>query len=258
MNVATQPLDHSIAARGRIVLADDDPAFRESTTRLLTAAGFQCRSAECGATAQQLLTEAECDLLVADIHMPGNQNLELVALTAGESAGPSVLLVTGQPCVATAARAVQARVAGYLIKPVAVDVMLGLIRREVHACQIRRLIQKRRERVEGVLAQLHELEVAAQSTRLGSGERELQAYLAMFTEHVASSLRDLMEFVEAAAVQKTSEESWRKLAEARPFQLTTVLRETVQVLEQTKTAFKSRELADLRKRLQTLLAMPAV
>lgn len=245
------------ASRGCIVLADDDPAFRTSTALLLEDAGFECRVAECAQTARPWLETGECDLLIADIHMPGNQGLELVEFATAHPDAPTVLLVTGQPCMQTAARAVQARVAGYLIKPFEVPVLLDLVRREVRASQLRRLIQKRRARVESVLAQLQELELAARSARLGSGEHEFQAYLAMFTEHVVVSLRDLMEFVESAAAHKTTEENWRKLTDARPFQLTEVLRETVRVLEQTKTAFKSRELADLRKRLETLLAVPA-
>jgi len=246
------------APLGRIVLADDDPAFRNSTALLLQEAGFECRVAECAATAQPLVEAGECDLLIADIHMPGNQALELVEFATSHPEAPTVLLVTGQPCMQTAARAVQTRVAGYLIKPIEIPVLLDLVRREVRSCQLRRLIQKRRARVEDVLAQLRELELTARGARFGSSEHEFQAYLAMFTEHVVGSLRDLMEFVESAAAQKTTEENWRKLSEARPFQLTEVLRDTVRVLEQTKTAFKSRELADLRKRLEALLAVPSM
>lgn len=245
------------APLGSLLLADDDPAFRTSTAGVLKEAGYLCGEAESGGAARAQLLAQECDLLIADIHMPGNMNLELLDVLAELPHAPSVLLVTGRPTVETASRAVQAHVVGYLIKPIEAEQLVRTVQREVRAHAIRRFIQQRRARAELMLEQMRHLEEAVQSVRAGGHEQELQAYLAMFCENVVYGLRDWTDFVGVASARKATETDWQRLAAARPFQLTEVLRETVQVLERTKFSFKSKELADLRKRLELLLTEPA-
>jgi hypothetical protein len=78
----------------------------------------------------------------------------------------------------------------------------------------------------------------------------------MFSENVVVGLRDWAEFVGAAAGSDGGEK--QRVMEARPFHLLEVLRDTVRVLERTKTQFKSKDLAELRQRLEAVLSTPAL
>lgn len=241
-----------LAPAGRIVLADDDDPFRRSTARLLEAAGYVCVEATSAGQARAELQGGAVDLVVADINMPGNCELELIA---GDLGDVPVVLVTGQPTIETAARAVEARVVGYLIKPFAIERLTELAQKEIRARRIRRFIRERREQAEQLVAQMKTLEEAATMAG-GSHEQELQAYLAMFSENVVVGLRDWAEFVGAAAGSDGGEK--QRVMEARPFHLLEVLRDTVRVLERTKTQFKSKDLAELRQRLEAVLSPPAL
>jgi len=59
-------------------VADDDPAFRQALVTWLDRHGFSCVSAPDAATALAELHANTFDALLADIHMPGNHDLELV------------------------------------------------------------------------------------------------------------------------------------------------------------------------------------
>lgn len=78
-----------------ILLADDEPSFREATADLLRREGYACDEAA-SADAVQAALQQECyDLLIADIRMPGNPNLRIVRDAQNLVPGLPVILVTG-------------------------------------------------------------------------------------------------------------------------------------------------------------------
>jgi hypothetical protein len=71
--------------------------------------------------------------------------------------------------------------------------------------------------------------------------------------NIITALMDLKKFTEAV-VQRRQDEPDRHLLEwPQPLLLIDAVRETVAVLQKTKGAFKSKELGDLRKKLEALL-----
>jgi DNA-binding NtrC family response regulator len=62
----------------------------------LTRAGFDCDAVGSVAEAIEALRTKEYDVLLADIHVPGNAGLELIESDPVVSAGLPVILLTGQ------------------------------------------------------------------------------------------------------------------------------------------------------------------
>src|SRR5262249_46967405 len=79
---------------GRILLADDEETFAESTADLLRRAGYECDTAGEASAAASLLAAAKDDLLIADIRMPGNVELDLLRHVAETQRTLPVILVT--------------------------------------------------------------------------------------------------------------------------------------------------------------------
>ena len=71
---------------GRILIADDEETFLESTAALLEREGYTIQTARTGAEALAAIEANPCDLLISDLEMPGNADLELVRRIA-ETAG---------------------------------------------------------------------------------------------------------------------------------------------------------------------------
>ena len=67
-----------MSMNGRILLADDEELFLRTVTDVLNKEGYECTQSHCAESALEMLKTSEFDLLISDIHMPGNSELELV------------------------------------------------------------------------------------------------------------------------------------------------------------------------------------
>ncbi len=236
-------------ARGRLLFADDDVVVLEGLGELLRRAGFAVTCAGSGATALAKLQEAEFDALIADIHMPGNAGLELIAAVPQVAAGLPVLLLTGRPTVETAARSVRLKVTAYLTKPPDFSELCAILDQAVAVFRGFRAMQAGRARLQawdGELARIEQLVSHAPSGQAGG---PMGSYLRLTLQQVMLMLSDLEQ---ATAVL---ERSGTTPAAATLVQIdhAAALRHTVEVLERTKQNFKSKDLADLRRQLEQLL-----
>ncbi|MBS0205483.1 MAG: sigma-54-dependent Fis family transcriptional regulator [Planctomycetes bacterium] len=113
----------------RILLADDEALYLQTTAELLRSAGFDCCTASDAAEALQLLAEVPIDLAIVDLNMPGNLDLQL--LIEGRRQYPDVpmLVVTGAPSLNSAIDSVRLQISDYLLKPLRFEELLAGIRR---------------------------------------------------------------------------------------------------------------------------------
>lgn len=242
------------SAPGKILVADDDPASRRSLAELLTRRHYTCVEA---GSAQEVLTHLsaeEFDLVVADICMPGNAALEMVQELAKPAHPVPVILITGRPSLETATLAVKLRVIGYLSKPVDPEELLRMVQSSVDTQQSLRLLQNQRSRTEELLNEMQRLEQIARANPHGAINEALSSYLELSMRHLMISMSDWRSLVEAIVARDGSAEAEQRLASSRPFLLLEAVHQTIQVLERTKNSFKSRELAELRIKLESLLA----
>jgi CheY-like chemotaxis protein len=237
----------------RILVADDDESFAASVTGLLKFCGYDCDIVPDGHKALECLRATEYDLLVADIGMPGNEQLQLVRSVLRTVPAMSVILATGQPSVTTAVQAFQLPVVAYLEKPITPSEFLAQVGRAIERSRLRRSIDDHRQRMEAWRAQLARIEQSMQAT-LGldvSGPRMM--FMAGALEHVMSELADLKRFSEAMFQRQQDEKAKHLLEWPQPLILIEAVRETIAVLEKTRSSFKSKELGDLRKKLELLM-----
>jgi len=115
----------------RILLAEDQAMVRTALAALLALEnGFQVvGETDSGETALEEISRARPDVLVADIEMPGMSGLELAAAVRERHPDVRVLMLTtfGRPGYLR--RALDAGVAGYLLKEHPVATLANAIRR---------------------------------------------------------------------------------------------------------------------------------
>lgn len=113
----------------RILIADDEPLFLQTTGKLLTKAGYACHCVADAHSALDALTNERFDLILSDLNMPGNLQLEL--LSEGRSKWPEVplIVITGVPSLPTAIESLRLGIADYLLKPVSYRDLLAAISR---------------------------------------------------------------------------------------------------------------------------------
>jgi DNA-binding NtrC family response regulator len=127
----------------------------------------------------------EYDLLIAEVHMSGNEELGLVRAARFYAPNLPVILFTAYPSLSSAITSIQLRVAAYLVKPVEFSTLIQHVRTSI-------------------------------------------------AENRASRCKE-------------------NLAE-RSMVYTWAMEEAIQILDDTRSAFKSRRLSGLRRKLERLLA----
>jgi DNA-binding response OmpR family regulator len=234
-------------SRGRILIADDEPTFLASTAELLRREGFTVDTVEEGAAALDAISAAPYDLLITDLEMPGNADLDLVRQVAHVSGGLPIILVTGFPSVRSAVASIELPVAAYLVKPVHFPELLTRVSSAVARFRSYRAMQQAESRLRA-----HREQIEAVSPPLDA-TTGVDTFLALTLRNVMGSLTDLEQLSRALAGQQVPQPHACQLINCpRGAQLQAAVDETITVLEETKGAFKSKALGDLRQRLELL------
>ncbi len=118
-------------ALGKVLVVDDEKPLRALYGRTLEMAGFEARLAASGDAALEALASSapdEISVIVADINMPGMDGMEMVRAVRERGLDTPVVLVTGDPTVSSAAKAVEYGATRYLVKPVAGEDLVEAVR----------------------------------------------------------------------------------------------------------------------------------
>ncbi len=211
---------------GNILLADDEPTFLEATKELLEDEGYDCQAVHNVNELSQALTQNEFDLLITDLNMPGNRVMETVGELRERSKSLPVIVVTGYPSVPSAVKSVRLNVLEYMIKPIDFPRLLEAVREGIHHKHLLASLTLAREESQQRAQELTALEAAANVFRLSSEEEVLYS-------------------AKPSTLTDSSKSHYFRLRES--------IFHTIQVLQKTKSAFRSKDLAGLRKYLETVL-----
>jgi len=242
-----------MAQREQILVVDDEESVLESTAELLEHRGYQCDRAPDGFLAAELLGQKQYDLLISDIRMPGNFELELVQRAHEVARGMPVVLLTGHPSLDTAIHSIRLPVVDYLIKPLDIDVLEPKIRDCVHRARIIRQVHSTREQVARWTRELEAAESVLHQTGETSLAGPVDAFLTTHLKNVAGTLNHFSQFSAAMAAGLSDGEKHELVATAQLDTARDALLDAIRVLEETRSLFKSKQLARLRRRLQGIL-----
>ncbi len=239
--------------KGRILVVDDEEVFLNTTAELLRLRGYQCDCASDATEAAGKLRENQYDLLIADIKMPGNLGLELITQAREISRGMPVILVTGFPSLSSAVDAIQLSVAAYLIKPFDFDELLPHVQRCVQRSQIVQSICEARQQLADWAGDLGEVESLLGPPEYKSASEPVSAFVAVNLKNVATTLSNFSRLTESLTEDRPKQEQWEFVASTQLHTAYKVLTEAIDVLEHTKTLFKSKLLGRLRRKLQVVV-----
>ncbi len=235
-------------SQGRILLADDEPTFLNSTADLLRREGYTCDTVSDGAAAMAKVEANPYDLLITDLEMPGNSDLGLVRQIAASRGGLPVLVITGVPSVRSAMACVELPVAAYLLKPVVFSDLLPKVETAVNRFRSWQAMQQAEQRLADMRKDYEHLSVPAQNNGI-------DVFLSLTLRNVMGSLTDLQQLGRALSGKPVDQHPCQLLNCPRGAQLNEAVKETIRVLEETKHAFKSKALGELRHKLELMLEL---
>jgi EAL domain-containing protein (putative c-di-GMP-specific phosphodiesterase class I)/CheY-like chemotaxis protein len=139
----TDPNAAELDARSaRVLVVEDDLPVQAVFARALRESGYEVEVAPDGETARRLFGDRGFDVVVADINLPGLSGIELLRVIRQVDLDVPVVLVTGEPSLHSAIRAIEYGALKYLAKPVNADVLVDTVEA---AARMRRLALLRRQ-----------------------------------------------------------------------------------------------------------------
>ena len=128
----------ALKSSSRILLADDDAAFRRALATELEASGFEVVPAGTGAEAVRVATRLEPDVVLLDLRLPDADGIEVMQSLHEACPGSEVILLTGHGNIDTAIEAIRKGAFDFVTKPCPLDELEVRIQRALERRSLRR------------------------------------------------------------------------------------------------------------------------
>src|ERR1035437_9417432 len=139
-----------LKARGRILIVDDELVVRDSLGKWFTSEGYTACPVAGAREALEAIQQAEFDIALLDIKMPGMDGMELQARLREADPDLTVVMMTGYASVETAVQALKHGAYDYITKPVDPDELSHLVSNALEHKRARREVTRLRENLREV------------------------------------------------------------------------------------------------------------
>lgn len=167
----------------RILVIDDDEAFRHTLVRSFRRRGLEAVEAADGPSACRVLREQQMDACVLDLKLEGESGLHLLPSLLALDPDLAVVVLTGYASIATAVEAVKLGAVNYLSKPADTDEILAALeghirieKEDVLEAQPMSVDRLEWEHIQRVLSE-HQGNISETARALGMHRRTLQRKL---------------------------------------------------------------------------------
>jgi len=126
----------------RVLLVEDESHVADSLVALLRDAGMETIAC---ATAEEAMRAPPCDVVLADLKLPGTSGVDLLERLKERDRALPVVILTGHGTIADAVSAMRLGALDFLTKPIEPDVIVERLRKAVE----RGRIEKERDRLRG-------------------------------------------------------------------------------------------------------------
>ena len=123
------------------LLVDDDEASLEALAEVVRREGFTTDVAGTLQEGREKMSARRPDLVLLDIHLPDGNGIDLFEDVESRST-TEVVLMTGQPSLQTSIEALRLGAADYLIKPVNIKHLKGILTRVARPADLKAEIQR--------------------------------------------------------------------------------------------------------------------
>src|SRR5579863_1882792 len=140
-----------VKTKGKILIVDDELVVRDSLGKWFTSEGYAARPVGGAREALEVIQQAEFDIALIDIKMPGMDGLELQARLREADPELTVVIMTGYASVETAVQALKRGAYDYITRPVDPDELSHLVSNALEHKRERSEVVQLRETLQEVL-----------------------------------------------------------------------------------------------------------
>ena len=190
---------------GRVLVVDDDPPMRRAIQRQLTAEGWTVILAENGLDGVHAMREGRehFDCVVSDVNMPELDGFGLIAAIRRYDDDLPVLLMTADPSLDGAVRAIESGAVSYLAKPFDAETLASAVARAARRHGVARM----RRRADAIARELEAAQGGQLEDVIARFERALAGSWMAFQPIVHLGLRQVYAY---EALVRTEEPSMKR------------------------------------------------
>ena len=122
----------------KLLLVDDDSAFRQVMANELKRQGYETATAGSGEEAVRRLAEVEPDVVLLDLRLPGMNGIDTLKAIHEKAPAAEVIMLTGHGSIDTAIESIRLGAFDYVIKPCPLDELHVRIQRALERRALRR------------------------------------------------------------------------------------------------------------------------
>jgi DNA-binding NtrC family response regulator len=135
------------AAKGRVLIVDDEANARMALAELLADEGYVTETAADGQNALPLLEAFDPDVVLTDLKMPGLDGLGLLEQGRPRTRHAAFIVMTAFGTIETAVDAIKKGAENYITKPLDMDTVSALVSRALEKAQLSRDATRLREQL---------------------------------------------------------------------------------------------------------------
>jgi response regulator RpfG family c-di-GMP phosphodiesterase len=136
----------------RLLVVDDEVAYRNVTKAMLTQLGIQCKTTSGATEALDVLQNEPIDAVIADLNMPGVSGLRLLAEVRRLYPHLVFMMATGVDDAQVGVEAMRNGADDYLIKPLQIDSIMASLERAFHKKYLEREVENYRRNLEKMVS----------------------------------------------------------------------------------------------------------
>jgi DNA-binding NtrC family response regulator len=124
-----------VTSAARILVVDDDRSIRRTLEKFLGGEGYQVATAQ---DAPGAIAAADAaDLMLLDLGLPGGSGFDVLTALAERPRPPTVVVITARDDMQSTVKAIQLGAYEYLVKPIDIDRLRGVIRQALDSRETR-------------------------------------------------------------------------------------------------------------------------
>ena len=153
--------------QNKILLVDDEPAFRELASRWLANQDYHVKAVGSLQDARHALASFDADLVLLDLSMPPHFDPQVTLDAMEDFAGRPVIIITGHADRDLALKAVDLGAWDFIAKPIDPDMLAVVVRRAITKNTLEKEVaslKENRKQIEGAAAYIGQ-SVGAQKVR---------------------------------------------------------------------------------------------
>ena len=136
--------------KGRILIVDDEDVVRESLNQWFDSEGYTVNVASSGKDALTTVAQAQFDLALLDIKMPGMDGIELQQHLVDADPDLTIVIMTGYGTVETAVQALKQGAYDYVTKPIDPDELSRLVAKAIEHRRTKHEVVRLRENLQEI------------------------------------------------------------------------------------------------------------